>query len=332
MNESCHVHLWVMSHIRMSHLMSHICTRHVTHTRESCHTNESQCCHWWVTCTICHTDKSCVACMSSWLTILPAGCTWMSHVSQINGVCHTREQKKQLTILPVWAPKTNKKTYSHHKWVMNEYWHRYEWVIRVWMLPKKKLTKKKTHNLSSWELRDRLELHLYVWHDSFIRVTWIVGMCDISLIRRIDTTHSYVWHGSFICVTWLIHVCDMTYSCVQHESFVCMTYMWHDSLKCSISLIRMSDVIHSYVRHDSFMCVTWLLHMCDMTQWRGSFICVTCLIYLRDMTHSNIRYHSFVWLIHICDMKEWHGSFICVTWLIDAWCDSLKCVTYYSFV
>ena len=122
---------------------SHICTRHVTRTHESCHTNESQCCHWWVTCTICHTDKSCVACMSSWLTILPAGCTWMSHVSQINGVCHTREQKKQLTILPVWAPKTNKKTYSHHKWVMNEYWHRYEWVVRVWMLPKKKLIKKK---------------------------------------------------------------------------------------------------------------------------------------------------------------------------------------------
>ena len=31
-------------------------------------------------------------------------------------------------------------------------------------------------------------------------------------------THSYVWHDSFICVTWLIHMCDMTHSYVCHES------------------------------------------------------------------------------------------------------------------
>jgi len=27
-----------------------------------------------------------------------------------------------------------------------------------------------------------------------------------------DTTHSYVWHDSFICVTWLIYLCDMPHS------------------------------------------------------------------------------------------------------------------------
>jgi len=31
-------------------------------------------------------------------------------------------------------------------------------------------------------------------------------------------THSYVWHDSFMCVTWLIHKCDMTHSCVWHSS------------------------------------------------------------------------------------------------------------------
>jgi len=35
-----------------------------------------------------------------------------------------------------------------------------------------------------------------------------------------DMTHSYVWHDSFIRVTWLIHMCDMTHSYVWHDSFI----------------------------------------------------------------------------------------------------------------
>jgi len=34
-----------------------------------------------------------------------------------------------------------------------------------------------------------------------------------------DMTHSYVWHDSFICVTWLIHMCDMTHSYVWRDPF-----------------------------------------------------------------------------------------------------------------
>jgi len=34
-----------------------------------------------------------------------------------------------------------------------------------------------------------------------------------------STTHSYVWHDSFICLTWPIHMCDMTHSRVCHDSF-----------------------------------------------------------------------------------------------------------------
>jgi len=37
-------------------------------------------------------------------------------------------------------------------------------------------------------------------------------------------THSYVWHDSFICVTWLIHMCDVTHSYVWHDSFTYVTY------------------------------------------------------------------------------------------------------------
>jgi len=49
----------------------------------------------------------------------------------------------------------------------------------------------------------------YVWHDSFICVTWLIHMC---------VHHLGDVHGSFICVTWPIHLCF-----VRHESFVCVT-------------------------------------------------------------------------------------------------------------
>jgi len=67
-----------------------------------------------------------------------------------------------------------------------------------------------------------------VWHDSFICVTCLTLICDM--------THSYVWHDSLIRVTWLIHMCDMTHSYVWHDSFICVTW-----------LIHMCDMTHSYV-------------------------------------------------------------------------------------
>ena len=68
--------------------------------------------------------------------------------------------------------------------------------------------------------------HLYVWHDSFICVTWLIHMCDM--------THS--------CVPWLIHMCDMTHSCVCHDSFQCVTR--HDAFRCVTRLcIHKSDSI-----------------------------------------------------------------------------------------
>ena len=73
-----------------------------------------------------------------------------------------------------------------------------------------------------------------------------------------------MWHDSFICVTRLIHMCDMTHSYVWH--------MWHDSFNSVTSLmqsswwlIHMFDTSHSYVWHDSFICVTWLIQQCDIT-------------------------------------------------------------------
>jgi len=180
----------------------------------------------------------------------------------------------------------------------------------------------------------RSESDCQMWHDSFIRVTCLIYMCDMP--------YSYVWHDSFICVTWLIHTCDMPHLYVWHALFICVTCLDH---KC--------DMSHSYVwhavvirvtrrkphvsrsesdgqmRHDSFMYVTRLIHMCDMTRsyvWLDPFIHVTWLIHTRDMTHSYIWHDSFIhviWLIHTCDMAHsymWHDSFIYVTWPVTAHC------------
>ena len=72
------------------------------------------------------------------------------------------------------------------------------------------------------------------WHDSFLRVTWLILTCDM--------THSYVWHDSCWCVAWLILTCDMTHSYVWHDSFLPVTWLiltltWL-ILTCDCSIIR----------------------------------------------------------------------------------------------
>jgi len=76
--------------------------------------------------------------------------------------------------------------------------------------------------------------HSYMWHDSFIRVTWVIHMIYIYIYTYIHvymytcaTTHMhlaiddftddavYVWHTSFIRVTRGIHmICK--YTCIHH--------------------------------------------------------------------------------------------------------------------
>jgi len=153
-----------------------------------------------------------------------------------------------------------------------------------------------------WVTRNDMT-HSYVWHDSFVRVTWLIRTCDM--------THSYVWHDSFIRVTWLIRTCDMTHLYVWHDSFVFVT--WHDSFIRVTWLVHTSNMTRAYVWQDAFMFVTWRIHMCDMTysylwnvtclmQWcavaslTGSRECVTWLSCIHYMTNSNTQHASFVYV------------------------------------
>jgi len=149
-------------------------------------------------------------------------------------------------------------------------------------------------------------LSLYVWHDSFICVTWLVHTRDMTrpyMSHTCDMTRSYMWHASCMCVTWLVHMCDicmpwllhmcaMTPSCVRHGVFTCY---------CGV----FSAYMYKWLVHVCDTCMTWFLQMCDMAPscvCHDSFVCVTCLIHLR--------------LWHFPSLYVWHNSFTCVTWLL----------------
>jgi len=157
----------------------------------------------------------------------------------------------------------------------------------------------------TWRARCWCRFHnvLNLWHDSYICVTWLIHMGDM--------THSFVWHDSFICVTWLIYLWNMTH-----------WYGWHASFICVTGLIHMGDMTHSAVCHDSFICVTWLIHLCAMTHsngWPHSFLCVTWRMLKRDMAHAYEAMSHVTHRLESVPTYEWAMSSIQVrqkTWLM----------------
>ena len=96
--------------------------------------------------------------------------------------------------------------------------------------------------------------HLHA--DSYTHTAWAGAAANHN-----DMTHSYVWHDSFICVTWLIHMCDMTHSYVWHHSFNHTHNLSVAQQPTTMtSWIYGCDMTCWYLWHDWFTCLTFHIY------------------------------------------------------------------------
>jgi len=180
---------------------------------------------------------------------------------------------------------------------------------------------------------------IHAWHDSLICMTWL--FCVVSFIRVTwlvqmwDLTHSYAWRDSSVRVTWLIHTCGVTHFHMWHVWH--KMYVWHNLFIC---VPRPCGVTYSYVWHGfSSACMAAQPVWYKMYVWYNLFICVPHPIHTCDMTHTRAKYgvprwsrgdgwvmshmttasescHTF--FVHTCDMTHskshmirsyvWHDS------------------------
>ena len=127
------------------------------------------------------------------------------------------------------------------------------------------------------------------------------SLWDIHTFTRVTgMTHFYVWHDSYIGVTWNIHMWDMMHSYVRHDAFmwfhICdMThwYVWHHSFECVACYIHMCNMTHSYVLatsfcvwHDSFIRVTWEMPL------------ETCRTPYLSVANDVVKKKSHIWTSH----------------------------------
>jgi len=162
-----------------------------------------------------------------------------SHVTHMKESCHSIDCDSSYMTMS-------------HVTHMKESCHTYEWVMsHIWR-------SHVTTFMYSCRIaqRSHVTTFMYSYHNTLsLNLGLQPSMCDM--------THSYVWHDSFISVTWLIDVFDMTHTCIRTASHVLSTVTCSSWLVTW--LIHVCDMTHSYVWHDSFICVTWLIRMCDVT-------------------------------------------------------------------
>jgi len=132
----------------------------------------------------------------------------------------------------------------------------------------------------------------------------------------------YVWHDSFVCMTWSIHMCDMIHSCVWHNDIAIwcdairvtwlILYVWHDSFVCMTWSIHMCDLIHSCVWHNSI--AIWCDAFFDggriLLRSRHIYEWVMSQIRMSHVTDTNESCHTYEWVMwhirmsHVTDTNE----------------------------
>ena len=163
--------------------------------------------------------------------------------------------------------------------------------------------------------------NLYVWHDAFVWVTWLICVCNTPhstyvtcLIHICDMTHSYVGHAashvrhaSFIRVTRLIHTCDTPHSFMCHAPFLSATFLY------------------SYTWHDSFIRVTQSILTSDFTCFNTIRrpVYVTWLISVKCKVMSGVRMDYVTRMNESCHVYTGFNTIrrpVYVTWLIPVKC------------
>jgi len=211
--DSCHSCGWVMLYIwkKTRHARTHLYAWHVLH--ESCHP--------------CGCDTTCHA--QAEYSSAPSVCTyifmWVLSLMWMSHVVHMKKDMSRTSRALVSSLCLHIHIYMTY---LYESCHSCGWVM------------------------------LNIWNKTFhaqAEHSWAPSVCTYILIC-VTCLMSYVRQDSFICVTWLIHMCDMTRQ-LPPSAYI-YSYAWH-------VLFHMCDMTRSYVRHNSFS-ATWLIHMCDMTR------------------------------------------------------------------
>jgi len=210
-----------------------------------------------------------IACVRTFILHIWMSHVWMSHGTNIYEPCDTYE----CVMGHIWS------IYVVHVHASCD---TYEWVMSYIWLSLSHICMSHTCDMSHlYVIYD--VTHSYMWHYSFICVTWLIRICDM--------THPYMWHDSSIHVPWLIHMRDVTHSYMQHDLNICVTWLVY---KCRYNHQKIKVALRLQV-HDSFIYVTWHIHIYDISyMWHYSFICVTRQIHICDMTDPYNCYDSCI--------------------------------------
>jgi len=254
----------------------------VTHMDESCYTYEWVMSHTWMS-HVTHMNESCHT--HAWVM----SHIWTGHVTHMNESCHTYEW----VMWHIWMSDV-----TH----VNELCHTYEWVMSH--VPVGRGSKRQRVQEHTCLPRTLVVQHLLCMrHDAFIRVTWVIHMCDM--------THLYVWHtqsyirllkmpvAPLMGATWRIHACDMTHSCLAHMP-VALHLLLYVDVTCHASHVQPE---HTSPPHTPV--ALYLLYV-----WHDAFIHVTCLVHSWDVTHSRlprvpVALHLQVCVEVSCRAYEW---------------------------
>ena len=253
-----YVHMWICSVSHLCHTLCHILcnTWHVCMNTLS-HTWHSSCMY----CVVCHT----LSCMSS-VVCHTLGCLSCLVCHTLGGMSHTKAHIVCHTLCHIWRVCMSTLCNTWHIHMCNIMPHRTYSYAHMNMSCMIFLYLCMTH------LYVQQYAAAVVCVNTLLRVTWLIHTwrcCSHTWsMHRCDMIIWYVWHDSFVCVTW----CMMMRSHVWRDAVVC-----RNTLLCVTWLIytwRCCSHTWSTHRCDYLVCVTWLIRMCDAMHDDAS-VCAT---------------------------------------------------------